>query len=167
MTFEQFGYLEKNGILAFHGGPLCQWWNKQSSFFMGDLRYKSVGQYKEANKANLFFDFDKEEEILLESDPIVNKKQGREIKNFNQEIWDAHVRSFIFWGTLMKFRQNSHLREFFIETKDLILIEASENLTWGCGLTLDSKDLFNKNKWIGGNLHSEILKDVRDVILTD
>ncbi len=48
-------------------------------------------------------------------------------------------------------------------TRKTHIIEASaKNKTWGVGISLNSRDLFNKDKWSGDNWMGKILMEIRD-----
>jgi ribA/ribD-fused uncharacterized protein len=92
-TPEEYGYVVRNGILAFQRGPLSQWYggfeNQNSSFTMGsDVEYNCTEQWMMAMKAKTFKDEEMYEKIMSTSDPREQKAAGRRVKNFNQKVWD-------------------------------------------------------------------------------
>lgn len=87
--------------------------------------------------------------------------------SFNQpELWKEKAKDYILQTTRAKFEQNEELANFLIETHPLELGEASKNIIWGIGLTLDSIDVLDSSKWNPqGNLLGKTLVRVRDELI--
>ena len=66
-------------------------------------------------------------------------------------------------GSLYKFNQHPDLKEFLINTKDRLLVEASPvDTIWGVGLAADDEKIKDPTKWNGLNLLGFALMEVRD-----
>lgn len=90
---------------------------------------------------------------------------GREVRNFEESIWNDKRSEIVIAGSVNKFTQNKDLGEFLLNTKERILVEASpiDNI-WGVGLSADDKSIGNPNHWDGLNLLGFALMEVRDII---
>ena len=110
--------LSKN-YLFFLNGPLCQWW--KSKFVENDIEFNCCEQYMMFKKAMLFNDKEIAKKILATKEPRDQKKLGRNVKNFDECIWDQHKENIVKEGNYLKFSQNDDLKEYLIETTLVIL----------------------------------------------
>ena len=116
-----------------------------------------------ACKAELFGDLDIKERLLLSKEPKLIKALGRQVSNFDQELWDKFKHSIVLMGNWCKFSQNPDLADFLLSTHNRLLVEASPvDKIWGIGLAADHEDATNINKWRGLNLLGFALMEVRD-----
>lgn len=116
-----------------------------------------------AKKAELFNDNDVLVKIIKSNSPAEAKKLGREVKNYDDNLWLANRYEIVMQGNYHKFSQNADLKEFLINTKNRILVEASPvDAIWGIGMASDHKDIHNSEKWRGLNLLGFALMEVRD-----
>lgn len=139
---------------------LSQWWI--SNFVIENIQYPSAEHFMMAEKAKLFSDEEVLDKILNSNSPAEAKKYGREVKRFDPKVWDENKMDIIVQANLAKFSQNEALREFLLNTKERILVEASPvDQIWGIGLAKDSKDASNPLKWRGENLLGFALIEVR------
>jgi ribA/ribD-fused uncharacterized protein len=138
-----------------------QWW--LSSFVVDKVNYKTAEHWMMAKKAELFQDSETLEKILLANSPAEAKKLGREVKNYDDAVWLANRYEIVKQGNYHKFSQDKNLKEFLINTKERILVEASPvDSIWGIGMASDHKDILNPEKWQGLNLLGFALMEVRD-----
>lgn len=127
------------------------------------LHYNCAEQFMMAKKALLFKDKEVYDAIMSSSkpDPKRYKELGRQIKNFDQKIWDKEKESIVDIGNTFKFSQNQKLFEYLIGTYPKKLVEASPyDRVWGIGYSKDDA-MSNKNKW-GQNLLGKALMSVRE-----
>lgn len=149
---------EKNGYLS-------QWYSAE--MYIGGTKYANCEQYMMAQKAILFNDKDIYHKIMITTNPSVIKNLGRKIKNFDEEIWDLHKKRIIFEGNFAKFSQNNNLLEKLLETKELILAEASPyDRIYGIGMKVDDPNIQDTSKW-GDNLLGCTLMNVRNLLISD
>ena len=95
--------------------------------------------------------------------PGAAKAIGREVRNFDQQVWERHRFDIVVEGNLGKFGQHEALKEFLLGTSDRILVEASPvDRIWGIGLAADNADAENPNLWKGLNLLGFALMEVRN-----
>lgn len=138
-----------------------QWW--LSSFEVEGVLYKTAEHWMMAKKAELFQDKEILEKILLADSPAEAKKLGREVKNYDDQLWLANRFEIVKQGNFHKFSQNLDLKTFLLNTKNRVLVEASPvDPIWGIGLASDHTDATFPEKWQGLNLLGFALMEVRD-----
>ena len=113
-------------------------------------------------KAMLFQDQQMADKILKTHNPVEVKTLGRSVSGFNKDTWIKNGPDCMFEAMTAKFSQNDKLKAFLKATGKNVLVEASPSDTfWGCGVSLRSKDVFNKAKWTGLNTAGKTLEHVR------
>jgi len=138
-----------------------QWWI--CPFKVENVIYNSAEHWMMAKKAELFGDKEIIEKILQAKSPAEAKKLGRKVKNFDPAIWSENCFDIVCKGNYHKFSQYPDLKEFLLNTRDRILVEASpvDNI-WGIGMTQDNIHAENPNHWKGSNLLGFALMEIRD-----
>lgn len=140
-------------------------WNMKSFVDNKGIVYNCAEQYMMAKKALLFEDTETYEKIMKSNSPKEHQDLGRQVKNFNQKIWDANAVSIVYQGNLYKFSQNEELLKILMDTKGLILVEASPfDKIWGIGLGENEREevLTDLTQWKGLNLLGFTLTNLRD-----
>jgi ribA/ribD-fused uncharacterized protein len=112
-------------------------------------------------KASIFGDKDNFDEIKAENDPVKCQQLGRRCKNFDQAVWNQHVKDVAFQMLLQKFGCEHSLRHLLLSTGDAVIAEASKNMLWGIGLREDDEKAESRENWPGQNLQGEALMHVR------
>ena len=102
-------------------------------------------------KALLMGDDEVAEKILATKGPGEAKALGREVKKFDQQLWDANCDGVVERANLLKFSQNQRLTEVLLGTGDREIVESSLNdRIWGIGFdtehALDIVDKWGDNK---------------------
>jgi len=121
-----------------------QWWT--ASFDINGITYKTAEHYMMAEKARLFNNDEIRQKIIDCKSPAVAKKLGRQVENFNQETWHKHRYEIVRKANFHKFNQNPKLKQFLIQTKKRILVEASPvDAIWGIGMAEDHDNAYNPN----------------------
>lgn len=146
-------------------GKQCfsQWWS--SSFELDGVIYPTAEHYMMAEKARLFEDNASYQQILAAPHPGAAKSIGREVKDFDEKIWEAQRFDIVVRGNKAKFEQNEVLRRFLLNTKSRVLVEASPvDRIWGIGLAEDDPRVNNPEKWRGLNLLGFALMKVRTLL---
>ena len=78
-------------------------------------------------------------------------------------MWTQKRLEIVIEGSLYKFNQHPDLKEFLINTKERLLVEASPiDTIWGVGLAADDEKNKDPAKWNGLNLLGFALMEVRD-----
>lgn len=141
-----------------------QWY--PCTFVVGDKTYNCAEQYMMHQKAEIMGDEDSAEIIMALNNPKEIKRQGRHVKNFNQDTWESCCEAIVERGNIAKFSQNEELKQNLLLTYPKTLVEASPyDQIWGIGLSEDDPKAWNKLTWRGKNLLGEILTTVRDKLL--
>jgi ribA/ribD-fused uncharacterized protein len=115
-----------------------------------------------AEKAKLFGDEDVRVQILGTRTPKAAKELGRQVRNFDEQVWaDARFR-LVVEGKVAKFSQNRELGDYLLGTRERVLVEASpSDCIWGIGLAADSAEAMNPERWRGLNLLGFALMEAR------
>ncbi len=140
-----------------------QWW--VSPFMVDNIKYNTAEHWMMAQKAFLFNDNDSYNKIIAAKSPAEAKALGRQVKNFEDAVWNEKRFDIVVKGSLYKFGQNDEFKTFLLNTKDRVLVEASPvDRIWGIGLTADSDKAENPNLWNGLNLLGFALMETRDIL---
>jgi hypothetical protein len=140
---------------------MSQWW--PAIFKDGPVEYKTAEHYMMAGKARLFEDEVAFQKIVAEESPKNVKALGREVKNFDPELWDQNKYEIVKHGNLLKFSQDGALKRFLLNTGDTVIVEASpRDVIWGIGLGAENPKSQHPDTWRGKNLLGFALMEVRD-----
>lgn len=117
-------------------------------------------------KADFHKDTFKRDIIEQTENPAHVKKLGREIANYNDAAWSCVRFGFMKYVNMLKFTQIEEYKQFLIDTKDRIIVEASPyDKIWGIGLGVDDPDAMDLDKWQGLNLLGVAIMEVRHLIV--
>lgn len=142
---------------------LSQWYDCQ--FIVDGKKYTTAEQYMMAQKALLFEDKEIYDKIINSKTPKEFKELGRKIKNFSDDKWNPKKFDIVVKGNVEKFSQNEKLKQFLLNTKNKILVEASpKDKIWGIGMDENDKDILDESKWKGENLLGKALMKARDIL---
>lgn len=150
---------ETENFIFFYNGLFSQWFF--APMIIDGVEYTCCEQYMMAEKARLFNDQEILVKILEAKSPARQKKLGRQIKNFDKEIWNQVCRDIVYKGNYAKFTQNKSLMDSLEQTKGKLLVEASPyDCIWGIGLSIyDAQS--DSSKWKGTNWLGEAITKVR------
>ncbi|OAT50630.1 COG3236 family protein [Proteus hauseri ATCC 700826] len=141
-----------------------QWY--PAPFILDDVRYSSAEHYMMAEKARIFNDMEIRARIIATSNPGTAKALGREVKGFDQSIWEQQRIEIVIRANEAKFSQNKNLSQFLISTGTRVLVEASPvDKIWGIGLSEQDKEANNPLLWRGLNLLGFALMKVRSRLI--
>lgn len=144
--------------------PFSQW--HRCSFEVGDIKFNSAEQYMMFEKAKLFGDFEKANEILKSKNVREQKMLGRQVKGFNENIWKLNAPEIVYKGNKEKFVQNNNFKELLLSTKGKTLVEASpDDSVWGIGLTAEQDEAKSIVNWKGTNWLGIVLTELREELL--
>ena len=103
-------------VMLFWQPPSCfsQW--SPSSFVVDDVSYSCADQFMMAEKARLFQDRRAEELIMSSPDPSAQKRIGRVVRNFGNEVWDRVREDAVLADNFVKFSQNPTMKEHLLST---------------------------------------------------
>jgi len=102
------------------------------------------------------------EKILNEKTPYKIKQYGRQVKNYNDKVWNEKRYSIMLNALRLKFTQNDVIKAKLISTKPKTLYEASPyDSIWGIGLSVQEA-MYTDPSQYGINLLGQALMQVRD-----
>lgn len=157
MTKDNFTFFWQNR------SPFSNWY--PSKFTIDGINFTRGEQYMMYKKAMMFGDTEIAHKILNTDNPKEQKDLGRQVRNYNDEVWSANRVDIMVHGLFEKFNQNPFLKKALLDTGDTELAEASPfDLIWGIGYTEDKPEAKDKSKWRGQNLLGIVLMKVRDEI---
>jgi ribA/ribD-fused uncharacterized protein len=147
-----------------------------SNFFRRDILIRSVvfncnEQAFMYTKAMFFKDERKAQEILEAEMPWLQKKLGRQVRDFrngenrpfNKPEWDRVSPHFMDIIVGEKLDQHGDIRSKLMRTEDTIIVEASEtDLLWGAGVGIDDPRISDPTQWPGQNKLGQIFMKHRE-----
>jgi ribA/ribD-fused uncharacterized protein len=143
-------------------GSIYSQWAKTTFNDESDRVFSTAEQFMMHRKALLFGDTAVAEQILRTNDPKKQKALGRQVKGFNDDLWNANKLEIVIKGNLLKFSQNEELKTKLLATGDKILVEGSPyDKIWGVGLKWDDPKILDEANWQGENLLGKALIAVR------
>ena len=148
-------------MILFNNGYLSNWYH--SPFTINGICYDSIEQYMMYQKALTFNDVETAEKILKTKNFREVKNLGRQVKNYNDTIWNGIRQIVVYEGLLAKFSQNEDIKNQLLTTGNEVLVECSAtDKIWAISLTIDNVDSKDMTKWKGQNLLGFSLMKVRD-----
>lgn len=136
------------------------------NFVVEDVTYVCCEQFMMASKAALFTDAKTFFKIMTTTNPAEHQKLGRQIRHFDQAVWDAEKYNIVLEANRARFTQSKECRDLLISTAPKILVEASPvDCIWGVGLKQTDPKILDPANWRGQNLLGKALTQVRDEIL--
>lgn len=157
-------YLPYEDYHFFYGGFGSQW--LACEFKVDGVQYNCAEQYMMAKKASLFKDYDALQRIMKARHPRDQKAEGRKVRGFDPDQWNAVARDVVYRGNIAKFTQNPGLWYELKRTEGMLLVEASPtDVIWGIGMAEGADGIEDCNNWKGTNWLGEVLTRVRDDIL--
>lgn len=151
----------------FWSGIYSQW---EPARFVGNLHgdvrmFSCAEQYMMAKKAEMFGDFGIMELIMTTDNPKQQKALGRQVANFDVDVWEKHALDIVTVGSTLKFIQNPKLLKKMQSHGDRILVEGSPvDTIWGVGLHFTDPLIEDSRNWKGKNLLGEALMKAREII---
>lgn len=132
------------------------------------LHFYNTEQYFMYVKAIVFGDYDTAEKILNTKNPKTAKQLGREVKNYDDSVWNEMRYKVMVDANKAKYSQNPDLKKLILseEFKDKGFVESSpKDLCWGTGFAENHPDADNEEKWKGKNLLGKALDEVRNWLI--
>ena len=155
-------------VICFHNpneenGYLSNWY--PSPFTVEKKNFSSMEQFMMYRKAICFGDEAVATNILSTDDASQIKALGRQVKNYDEHIWNGIRQIVVYEGLLAKFSHNNDLKDRLKSTGGAILAEcAVKDLIWGVGLSMKDPNRLDKTKWKGQNLLGYTLMMVRECL---
>lgn len=132
-----------------------------------NTKYICNEQYFISQKCLLFDETNIElyNKIMESKLPMVIKKLGRLVKNFDERIWEKEKYEIMKNGLRYKFNQNKLLKNKLLDTKMKSLYEASKyDLIWGIGVDSTQASKITESSYPGKNLLGKALMEIREEI---
>lgn len=145
-----------------------QW--HHSVFQVDGVKFVTAEQFMMYEKAKLFGDKEIMQKVLITSDPRAQKSLGRQVKNFDEKIWEQNCLDIVYRGNVAKFSQNENLKNQLINKRHFgkEFVEASPyDCLWGIGLEENDLKALSKKTWRGKNWLGKILTVIRDEWLNE
>ena len=134
-----------------------------------ELEFFNSEQYFMWMKAITFNDEETAEKILKKGkNPKTAKALGREVKNYDNTVWDSVRYGIMVDANYYKYTQNEELKKLLLnpELDGKHYVEASPyDRIWGIGCD-ETTALDDESNWNGQNLLGKALDEVRDKIKT-
>ncbi|MGC4992026.1 NADAR family protein [Nocardia salmonicida] len=94
------------------------------------------------------------------------KKLGRQIRNFDDNVWERARFDIVVAGSVAEFGQDDALRRYLVGTGSRVLVEASPvERIWGIGLAADDPGATDPLRWRGLNLLGFALMRAREELV--
>jgi len=108
-------------------------------------------------------------ELIMNTDCAKQQKNlGRTVCSFNQIIWDKYSMAIVRQENYYKFNQNPLILNQLHATINTTMVEASpHDYTWGIGLRENDSRSQQRDTWLGQNMLSQILTELRDDIFLE
>ena len=111
------GHYETEDYVFFWSGPFSNWHPSNFSMENSKLQVIKFNRAEQAMmyfKAELFGDEDSMGKIMRTNDPSLQKKIGRAVANYDEEVWKEKRYNIVFQLLVEKFKQNSDLKSFYL-----------------------------------------------------
>lgn len=120
-------------------------------------------------KAKFFKDDAIANKILAEEfEPMVCKRLGRQVKNYDDMLWESVRYEMMLRPNIERFWQDQVLQQKIISRRfdNLTFVEASPfDKIWGVGLALDDPKILDERNWLGRNLLGKVITEARTEVL--
>lgn len=152
-------FFSKNSILSNHF---------PSEFTVNEQKFYTVEHYLAVKRAAFSDNPSMIQKASTARDPRQAKYVLNSLKEDRPQEWYAGVEEILLEGLRAKFKQNSNLQSFLLNTGGLQLGEASMDARWGIGMTLEDPEVLNSTKWNpDGNLLGRTLMLIREELKQD
>ena len=145
----------------FWGGPFSNWY--PSNFVVDGKTFNCGEQFMMYTKAMTFGDKEIAEEIMNTSNPRDQKKLGRQVRNYDDKVWEQVRFKKVKKGLMEKYKQDPFFNKYLKERKDKIIVEASPyDAIWGIGLSENDPNILEKKEKWGQNLLGKCIMEIAD-----
>ena len=158
---------KSNASWVIFGGPHSIF-NPLSNYYPNQMVHKENSHdtlehaYQYA-KASRYQDNVAQEQILCASSPAEAKQIGYHVKNFDRADWDTVKTGIMLELLRIKFSTGSKMASFLQNTSGKSLAEAGLSKSFGIGMSLWNKNIFDTSKWPKQcNILGKCLMEVRD-----
>lgn len=150
-----------NNHVFFWGGVFSNFY--PAEFTVDETKFYTSEQYFMWGKAVAMNDMESAQKILAEKNPGKCKALGRQVKPYNESLWDNIRESVMYTAIYHKFNQNENLKKELLATGDKIIVEASPtDKIWGIGIGEEDAPYIPEEDWPGQNLLGKALMKLRE-----
>lgn len=147
----------------FYKSKLSQW--HMVDFKVDGIIYCCCEQFMMSQKSLLMGDIDSHYNIMKSRSPAEHQRFGREVKYFNNDLWDKNKINIVHKGNYHRFTQSDECLKLLLDTFPKLLVEASPiDRVYGVGLSANDPLINDSKNWKGVNLLGQILTLVRTEI---
>lgn len=135
-----------------------------------NLHFFNTEQYFMYVKAIVFADYDTADKILATKDPKKAKALGREVKGYDDKVWNEMRYKVMVDANKLKYSQNEDLKKLITsdDFKGKGFVEASPvDKIFGIGLHESDPLADDEKNWKGRNLLGKALDEVRNWLLKE
>ncbi len=145
----------------FYRSKLSNWHMKE--FEVWGIKFSCGEQAMMAAKAIIFRDSKTLAKIMDCNDPKTMQSLGREVKEYDQQVWEDNREQVMYCISYARFTQIDYLNERLMGTDNKILVEASPvDGVWGIKMEADVARVTPFEQWKGLNLLGLSFTNVRD-----
>ena len=149
-------------MIGFHG-ELSPWLNFHlSPFQLEGKKFLTPEHLIQYLKAKLFEDNTVADAILNCDSALEAKWLGHKVSREGMKLWHEEGYNICFKGVKAKFDQNSELLQMLKTTAPRVLVESSNNKTWGTGVPLRDTHGMSCDKWHSPGWLSSMLECIWD-----
>ena len=153
--------------IFFWNSVFSQWYTSENQFEENGIIYHNAETYMMIQKAKLFNDQETLEKMYKALNPRMVKFLGRQVRSFDEYMWNKHKLNIVTRANFLKFTQNQEFLGILKKYKNHIIVEASpEDAIWGIGLHFSDDRVLDEKYWRGQNLLGKCIMDVRENILS-
>ena len=157
--------METDKYYFFWKHRLSQW--HMVDFVVDGKTFCCTEQFMMFKKAMLFNDPESAQKIINTRNPRDHQLYGRQVKNFDQKVWNVNKYEIVLTGNHHRFTQSKICRDLLFSTGNKKICEASPyDVVWGVGLAESDQLILDEANWRGQNLLGKILTQVRDNLRT-
>lgn len=144
-------------------GELSPWSNfHYSPFEIDGKQFTTAEHWIQSTKATFFQDKKIAEAIINCNTALEAKRWGYKVQGFDPKIWNEKGYDLCLPGIKAKYKQNPTLLNMLKTTAPQLLLESTNDKTWGIGVPLKETDALNKDKWHNTGWLSSMLMSIRD-----
>lgn len=119
-------------------------------------------------KATLFGDHETANKILKVWNPNDAKKLGREVRDFDPDVWDSNKKNIVRSCCYCRLIYDTNLRLAALDHREAgkSFVEASPyDKIWGVGLSEDDPRILDSSNWRGQNLLGDCWNESIDLLI--
>ena len=114
-------------------------------------------------KSAMFGDDEIFDRILKAKTPGEVKSLGREVRGYDDDVWDEYREFFMYLILKSKFESCPRFLGILLGTGTRTIAEASKtDCVWGIGVSMNEEEALNPSTWKGRNLLGNALMRTRD-----